>query len=340
MPSDPTGALIRNLLFIQRYSNTVSAKTRARLRELFDELAGIIAKHDPSSVQPRYRQARVEKIMQEVAKLTGQSFREIRSQVRADLSKLAVQQTSFMAETLKKATDFVVDFSRGNMSLQMAKDIIDTNPFEGLTLKQWAEGQSARTVQQVRRQIQIGMVQNEGIPELVKRVRGDVQEATAREAEAIVRTAVNDVVNTAHMHTYEANADVLTAVEWVAALDGRTCAACGAMDGRTWKLDDPDIKRPPLHWNDRCVMVAVVDWESLGLEAPDPGTRSARDEDGKSIQVSSQTRYEQWLRDAPRSVQEEVLGKGRARLFRKGKTLADLVRDDGSLVRLDELEAT
>lgn len=119
----------------------------------------------------------------------------------------------------------------------------------------------------------------------------------------------------------------------VAGVVVHNCAACGAMDGKRWKVTDT-FRRPPLHPNDRCVMVPVVDWEGLGIEPPDAGQRASMDGP-----VSSQTHYEQWLRGRSAAFQDEVLGPGRGRLFRKGTTLADMVRRDGSILTLDELEA-
>lgn len=333
-----TEATLRNLVNLERIANGLSAEQRARVRSLFDEIVGLLAKHDPTAVSARYRQARIEKIMGEVETLTGQTFREFRKTLRADLARLAVQQTDHAVTMLRQATELVVDIRRSAMSLDFARTIIDRDPFEGLTLADWAEGQEVRTVQQVRRQIQLGMLNNESIPDITKRVKG-VGASAEDNAEAVVRTAVNWISNDSHLRVYRANDDVLTAVQWTSTLDSRTCLACAEMDSRTWKLDDPSLRRPPLHFNDRCVLVPVVDWESLGLDAPEPGTRAARDDDGKSVQVSSQTTYENWLRGKSASFQDEVLGPSRGRLFRKGMSLSDMVRGDGSILTLDELEA-
>lgn len=342
-----TEGVLRNLIHLQRVSNGLSADVRLKLRDLFDELAAVIAKHDPTSVQPRYQRARVDKIMAEVERLTGQRFREVRKALRDDLARLAVQQADSTLATLGKATELAAQLKRGAMSMDLARTILARDPFQGLTLAEWSEGQSVQTVQRVRRQIQLGMFEGDSIDDMVRRIRGrsngrggyigGVMETTTREAEMVVRTAVNWISNDAMLRTYKANADVITALEWTATLDARTCLECGEMDGRTWKMDDPSIRRPPLHPNDRCVMVPVVDWEGLGLEPPEPGTRAARDDTGKSVQVDSQTRYEDWLRSKSAALQDEILGAGRGKLFRKGTSLADMVRNDGSIIRLDEL---
>lgn len=354
MPKDPATDLLKNLILINRIANGISQDAADRLRDLFDELAALIVKVDPTAVQSRYQQDRVERIMEEAAELVGPAFDDMRKDVRAELAKLAVQQTDAMIRTLGTATDFVADLSSGDMSINFAKRIIDRNPFQGShdtarLFSEWVELAGQKTVNDVRARIQVGMLNNEDIGSLVRRVRGrsngrggftgGVLESSTRDAEAIVRTAVNDIANTAHQMVYRANANVVTHLEWTAALDVRVCPYCAALDGRRWAIDDPAIRRPPIHFNDRCVMVPIIDWEGLGLTPPDEGTRSARNAAGKSVQVSAGMDFGAWLKTMPIEQQEEVLGKGKARLFRQGRvSLKDLIRRDGSIVRLDELE--
>ncbi len=220
-------------------------------------------------------------------------------------------------------------------------------------MKDWFRKQGADTSFRVQRQIQLGMANAETIGQMVERVRGrpaangrmigGVLNGTAREAEAIVRTAVNHMSNAAAELTFEQNTDILSGVEWVAALDGRTCLQCAPLDGRTWKLDDTSRPRPPLHMGDRCILAPVPDWSLLGLEPPPSGTRATKidPKTGKPGQVSSDVHYEEWLKAQSEALQNEILGPGRAKLFREGKvTLRELVRTDGRRVPLSEFPGT
>lgn len=137
---------------------------------------------------------------------------------------------------------------------------------------------------------------------------------------------------------------------------------CLSLDGTTWPLDSPEIVLPgrDTHYGCRSVLVPEVNWEKVGLDAPDEGTRAVRDlsdvsEDdlarkvsarrrtgdlGSIRQVPSSVRAEEWLRGQPVKVQDKLLGRGKAELFRAGKiTLTDLVRQDLSVVSLRDLEA-
>lgn len=190
------------------------------------------------------------------------------------------------------------------------------------------------------------------------RFMGGVLSKSTREVEALVRTAVNHVSTQGMLETYQANAGIVTGLRFVAALDDRTTAICLSLDGTVWELDSPDIQEPPLHFGCRSALVPEIDYEAVGLGEPPEGERSVRDpsdlsEDdlgrkvsarrrtgdlGKVTKVSSSVTATEWLRGQPAKVQDKMLGRGRARLFREGKiTLKDLIRQDRSTVPLSEL---
>jgi hypothetical protein len=54
-------------------------------------------------------------------------------------------------------------------------------------------------------------------------------------------------------------------------------------------------------------------------------------------QVPARTNYDDWLRKQPKSFQAEVLGPGRAKLFREGMKLDKFVDRDGGELTLSQL---
>ncbi|MBX6365190.1 MAG: minor capsid protein [Gemmatimonadetes bacterium] len=291
------------------------------------------------------------RLLERVAQLAGAAFDDWTRQTRASLAAVGKQQGEAAAQvlvaTLGDEAKDIVKF--GGPNVNMMKAIIDEDPFQGEILAQWAKNQAAATVRRVRQQTQLGMVHEETIDQLVRRIRGKsdgkggfmggVLQTTTREAEAIVRTAVTHVATRAALDTYRANEDITKEWQFVATLDSRTTPICQSLDGKTFRYDDPSAPKPPRHFNCRSHAAPVVDWESLGIDPPDPGTRAARDPTtGTTVQVSATLDYEAWLKQQPASFQDEVLGPTRAKLFREGKvTLGDLVRSDGTVVRLDQL---
>lgn len=353
---DPMRVVIENLLTIQRAGNAISDDARERLYKLFGEIAALVGKIDPTgpSLQ-RWRVERLDKLTREVEALVGPAFDDVNRITSDALARLGKQQTDQAALHLRAI------IGAGNagavevvkVTLPQLRAIIREDPIEGALLKDWFRDRSQATVFRVRRELQLGLTNAETVGDMVRRVRGrfagyqtingervpkytgGVLGTTTREAEAIVRTAANHVSNSAALDVYRANADVVSKVEWTSALDGRVCAECGAMDGRSWALDDPGLRRPPRHPNDRCILVPRMDWKALGMEPPPEGTRASMDG-----QVPSDVRYEAWLKGQPMTVQAEVLGPTRAKLFSEGRiSLRDLVRTDGSRVRLEDLAA-
>lgn len=350
MPRDPIGAVVRNLFQLQRLGNTLGAEAEVFLRDFFDDVAAQFARIDPTSpAGAAYRLRRVEKLMSSVEELASTHFGEMRARMAELLVGIGRQQAEWASDQLTRTLGAAaVDIRPGRIGAALLRAIVEEQPFEGLRMREWFGSLEAGTLQGIRRQVQLGMAQNETIDDMVRRVRGratgapireggrivgyrfsgGVMDTTTRQATAIVRTAVNHVASAAHFETYRQNQDVTTSFEYVATLDSRTTLICASLDGRTWRFDDPEARRPPQHVNCRSVIVPRIDWAALGIDAPAEGSRASMDG-----QVSGALRYEDWLRAQPVTRQNEVLGPARAQLFRDGKvTLRDLVRTDGRTV--------
>ncbi|HEX7048645.1 MAG TPA: minor capsid protein [Longimicrobiales bacterium] len=348
MPTDPTAAVVRNLILLQRVGNGLARDARALLLALFDDIAAQLARIDPTApASEASRRARVEKLLGVVRGSAEEVFAAMHKQVRSRLAELGKQQGEWAREQLVRAIGAVaVDVRPGSIGINLIKSILDTDPIHGRLLAEWFRDEKEATLRRVAQQIRLGMAQNETIGEMVRRIRGravgrgenmrfegGVLNRSTRETEAIVRTAVNHVANEAHIRTYRENEDVLAGYVYTATLDSRTTPICQALDGQFFRLDDPEAKRPPQHVNCRSTIVPRVDWDALGIEPPDPGTRASA-----GGPVPATMNYEEWLRRQSPEVQDDILGPARAELFRAGKvTLRDLVREDGTVVRVEDL---
>lgn len=343
-PRDPIGEIIRNLIMLQRLGNGAAADVSALIEDLFEDIIAQIARVDPTAPgADRYRRARAEKVLGAIEAQVSDAFDDIVKQVRQTTAEVGVHQAKWATSMLEASVGAVaVDISPGRLGVNMMKAIIDRDPMQGLLLRDWFTGQSDATVKRVRRQVQLGMVQNETLDDIVRRVRGravgrgnyigGVLQTTTREANALVRTAINDIANTAHMETWRENSDVAPQYQIVATLDSRTTPICRARDGEIHKVED-DGPRPPFHIGCRTVTVPVIDWKGMGIDPPEPGMRASADGP-----VPADTNYDEWLRRQSVAKQEEILGKERAKLFReKDVSLREMVRNDGTQIRISEL---
>ncbi|CAN5603022.1 hypothetical protein BH23CHL8_BH23CHL8_30370 [soil metagenome] len=361
MPTrDPIARIAQNLLTLQRIGNTVDAQLEPIMQELFGQIVADLASIDPTGPGAgRWKRYRTDQLVAEVARRVRAARGEWDTALRGLLAKTGRQQGVFAADTLI--------FSVGNPGLvrptpitqARLRAILNTEPFHGRPLSEWADSLERSTRDGVVQQIRLGMSREESIPEIARRLRGEqrgwlrrdtatgqfvpkgragavvaprfvggVLTTTTRNAETIARTAVNYVSNVAQMETYEANSRVLDGVQFSATLDLSTTFICASLDGATWKFGDAEIQQPPLHPRCRSALLPVIAWERLGLDAPDEGMRAARTvrvdaeghvTEGRTTRVQSGTVFEQWMRDRPAKAQDAWFGPARGRLFRSGE---------------------
>lgn len=198
-------------------------------------------------------------------------------------------------------------------------------PFMGSTIDEWFTALAARAYEQARRVVRIGALEGETVGVMTTALRR-MSELDRRHAEAVVRTLTNGVAVSARQLTLDEHADLFAGVRWVSTLDSRTTPICQERDGEVYPLDSGP--RPPAHVNCRSTITPVL------RVAPTPtGTRAAA-----GGPVSATTTYPEWLRRQSRAVQEEVLGRQRAALFRAGKLpLERFIDDAGRYYTLAEM---
>jgi SPP1 gp7 family putative phage head morphogenesis protein len=123
-------------------------------------------------------------------------------------------------------------------------------------------------------------------------------------ATLIARTEMLRAWRESSRRTYEANQDVVAGWIWHAEHGPNTCASCLAMDGTIHTVDE----RLDDHPNGRCAMMPLTrSWNELGFKGVEEVGPPAREDS------------EDWLRSQPEAVQEKILGRAAAALWRSGK---------------------
>lgn len=138
---------------------------------------------------------------------------------------------------------------------------------------------------------------------------------SAVRALTIVRTEQLKAYRSSSLQTYQANADVVKGWRWRCSRSPRTCAACWAMDGEEFPLDEPFASHP----NCRCTPVPITKtWAELGFtgipDKPEP-------EPGHAVFAR--------LSEAE---QRSILGPGRLALYKSGTPLSAFVQKTNSRV--------
>ncbi len=176
--------------------------------------------------------------------------------------------------------------------------------------------------------------------------------------ETLVRTAANSYSNLARQSFAEQNDDLIAFVRYTAVLDNRTTFICMSLDGRVWTPDDPDIVRPPQHWNCRSTLVYLTEADTaddfLTRAAAVPKTQKGFEELTEFRQTDTQARskiartrgkqvrtrsFDDFLRNVPKTKSgnqylKDLFGSDAAvRAFRAGRfNLSDLSARRGSKV--------
>lgn len=220
---------------------------------------------------------------------------------------------------------------------------------QGSPAKDWWARQAEATVQGFSAQIRQGLASAETNQKLISRIVGKADQIglmnQARyQVAALVQTSVQAVANDARLATFRKNADVIAGVKQVSTLDSHTSDICIAYSGAQWDLEGKPIRGnklafnggPPRHFNCRSVLVPITkSFADLGLDIGEKPSSTRASDEG---QISAKTTFDSFLRRKGQAYQDEVLGVGRADLWRAGRiTLRDLVSGDGRPLTLAQL---
>jgi SPP1 gp7 family putative phage head morphogenesis protein len=203
------------------------------------------------------------------------------------------------------------------------------------------------------RAVKLGVSLGETNAQIARRIVGaggdkgpEVLPKGRRDAFSVTRTAVQTIANDARLATFEANEDIIKEVQWISTLDSRTSDICVARSGLIWTFpgykpkghDIPWLGGPPAHWACRSTVIPITKtFRELGIDQDEVPASTRASMDG---QIAADTTFAQFLASKPPQFADEMLGKGRAQLWRDGKiTLQDLLNPKGVPLTLRQLEA-
>lgn len=215
---------------------------------------------------------------------------------------------------------------------------------QGAPSAEWWSRQAQDTTFKFSNVVRQGIVQGKANGDIIKEVR-TMMDVSRANAAALVQTSVQQVANTSLIDTFKANADVIKGMMQLSTLDSHTTDICMAYSGATWDLDENPIGDtelpfnggPPRHWNCRSVLVPITrSYKELGLDVPEMQESTRSSVDG---QIKANTSFDSFLERKGVKFQDEVLGQGRAQLWRDGKiTLPELLDQKGNPLTLAELK--
>jgi SPP1 gp7 family putative phage head morphogenesis protein len=333
--ADSTVRKILGLLAISE--RDIEAQIRARFAWIADR------GYDASDFTLR----RLEANLREVRRVLRDAYVAAGRELRADLVALAKDETEATVRAIGGALPAAIEarLSLLRLSGPLLRAIVESRPFQGALLRDWARQLEVAAYTKLRGAIRQGLAQAETIDQIVRRVRGTrknryrdgILALTRREAETIVRTSVSHVAQAVREDTYQANSDLVRSIVWLSTLDMRTTSQCQIRDGREYTLDHRPIGHAipwgagpgRLHFQCRSASTPrLKSWRELGFDVNelDAGTRASM-----NGQVPAATTFGSWITRQPADVQDEVLGKRRAAALRSGTPFGELFDTRGRL---------
>lgn len=297
-----SNSMIRN---VQATMSATEPKTLATLREELERLTGILP------TQFAIRSAAVERAIAEITKQRDEAWAKAfltgDDSLRAQLIEVGNDEVESTVEAITDALP--VEIGLVAVPPEQIIAAVNKRPFQGAVMKDWAQGLAINERKRLAGLIRQSVIEGRTVDEIVRGVRGTraggfkdgILQTGRREAEAVVRTAVQHVTNGARNDVFEANGDVIAGVKWTATLDGRTTAICRKRDGNVAMFHGhpvpkgytkltPINARPPAHWNCRSTMVAIFDPEGIADKIGDrPFVRTAKTRRRREMDFRRQT---------------------------------------------------
>jgi SPP1 gp7 family putative phage head morphogenesis protein len=314
-----------------RLDASVRADVLKLLKHMERELIAKVSADDISA----FSKARIEKQLREINAVIRDYYSQVAT-VSLEASQGAVQVA--VTETAKALS--VTTASEAILpSATFIEALAGNSIVQGAVQAAWWERQSADTSWRFANAVRQGLVSAETNQQIISRVR-TVMDVSRRNAAALVQTSVQTVANDARMATFKKNESMIEAFQWTATLDSHTCIRCAVRDGKQWDVDLKPIGHSMpwangmLHFNDRCLIIPITK-KIEGLPEKNAGTRASSDG-----QVAATTTFGDFLNRKGEAWQDDVLGKGRAHMWRDGKlSLQDLVNGSGNELTLAQLQA-
>lgn len=336
--------LIRHSIALQRYSNGVVARMLGILRKADAELYAALVEALERAPET-YTAARLESLLASVREINEAAYRLIGKELRDELAQFVVSESEFHQQFLLSAAPARVHIASVTPAQVYAAAY--AQPFRiskggAVPLAQYLAGLSAERAKTIRDAVALGWLEGQTTESIVRRIRGTksakfedgLMQAPRRHIEGMVRTAVNHFSSFTQQRVFQANADLVKGWQFMATLDGRTSITCASLDGKTFDIGKGPV--PPLHINCRSAAKPVLKtWREMGIDMPEmpAGQRAS-----KGGPVDADVTFSQWLRKQPASVQDDVLGPTRGRLFRAGKVDVNaFTNDKGRVYTLAEL---
>ena len=217
---------IRHALYLERYKTQVVNDILAEFNKSLEP--ALVARIEKSLRRVIVTSKQLKSLFKYNGELIREEYIAMEAKLYSQLRDFAKVESSWLIKTMQNVMPIAYDFVAPNAN--MLKALVTTQPMEGALVKQWFGKLAKDTAFNVNRQIQLGMVEGEGIEKIVRRIKGTraaqytdgILNASRHNIRSVVRTATSNVSHLARDEVYKANTDIVKGVQIIATLDTRT----------------------------------------------------------------------------------------------------------------------
>jgi len=334
-------ATIERSLLLQRLTAGEKRKAVALLEQMKKELKARMYEDLTD-----FGKARVNKLLKDSTEVIDGYYKDMGKTV--DVPGISAHEVEATAQTFSP-----IGLEAALPTASVMKALVSDASLFGAPLADWWQKQSDDLAFRYANSVRQGISQGETLQQIIIRVFGSERlgtpgigfpaETLRRHASALVHDSIMTVAYDARMAVYKANEDISKGYRHLSTLDGNICLACVSRSGATWDLNYKPINgtslpyaRTPIHVNCRCLILPILKtYRELGVDIDDPkGTRAS-----DLGQIPSDTTFDAFLKRHDKAYQDDLLGPGRAQLWRDGKlSLADLVSQNNRPLTLNQLK--
>lgn len=326
----------------------LEAGTRLRVFALLDQLRSDIITRLQRVNVASYTKRRLDSLLREVSDTIDQTY----TRAEGEVGEVLLGTAQSTARQVKRAVEayLSIDMSIGLPPESVMSVLVRNSLIMGAPSAEWWSRQSTDTAFRFMNTVRQGIAAGDTNEMIVRRVAGGagypgIMDVSRNNARALIHTSIQTVANDARREVYKRNDDIIEGIRQVSTLDSHTSDICIAYDGAEWDLDGNPINGTelpydggvPRHWNCRSVEVPITkSFRDLGLDVPEPPEGERASSEGP---VPARFTFEDYLETQTKEKQDEILGRGRAALWRSDKiTLTQLLDLRGNPLTLDELE--
>lgn len=276
---------------LERFQATLRNKALAVLLELEKNLLYQLITLDPTSGN---QQARLNKLLITTRESIITAYKDIKSYLRQQLSAYSQVESDFVMASMNQIAG--VELMSVSVSANQLKALAGDIMIKGAPSAEWWARASTQVMNKFADVVRHGLLVGDTNQAIAKSMREQVFPLASKDAMALIRSSFQAVNSSARLATFEANNDVVKAIQQRSTLDMKTTEICIAYSGRAWTNDElhtpighdlPFINEGgssfgiPRHWCCRSNFLPITrSWAELGADGLKTGGRTAKDTEG------------------------------------------------------------